>query len=40
MPGVTKGHPYLNKPVAFSCRFVQVRITFCQHQVFKVLIEN
>ena len=23
-----KGHTYLNKPAAFSCRFVKVRVTF------------
>ena len=29
---VTKGHTYLSKPVAKSCRFVYVFMTFCYHQ--------
>ena len=32
---VTKGHTYLNKPAAFSCRFVPVCVTYCYHQALK-----
>ena len=40
MPGGNKrsyhGHTYLHKTAAFSCRFVEVCITFCYHQTLKV----
>ena len=32
---VAKVYAYLNRPVAKSCRFVQVRMTFCHHQSLK-----
>ena len=32
---VIKGHTYLNKPTAFSCRFVKVCIAFCYHRALK-----
>ena len=32
---VAKGHTHLNKPAAFSCWFVQVRMSFCYHLALK-----
>ena len=35
MTGVKKGHTYLNKAAATTCRVFQVRMTFCYREPLK-----